>query len=224
VIPQEDFVVKFRYGGEPRDVRELVQPYTYLVDRVYNSLPTGTETEVILAAWDYVCRHVNYPPSAFPDYHKLEAFLRSIGPWTKPLLVYTDYEIWHTPSETLWMGWGDCEDTAILLVSLLRKILPADRVFVAIGLWNTMGHGWPVVYRNGQGYILESTFSEALSSPWEVPEGDPYKPWFAFNDQEVRGDIPGFLQLRGKVKAYDEALKNQQIHRYYRDSSRVLTY
>lgn len=99
------------------------------------------------ALFDFVCRNVDYR--------------RDIG------------EFWLTPSETL-KGYADCEDTSILLTSLLRNFTNAH---VALGSFQGYGHAWCQL--NGE--ILETTYTRAR------PVSDPqdYCPYVCFNDQEV---------------------------------------
>lgn len=101
------------------------------------------------ALFDFVCRNVDYR--------------REIG------------EFWRTPGETL-RGQGDCEDTSILLTSLIRAGGTPD-VYVAVGTYQDYGHAW-CQYR---GEILESTFT------WARPVSDleHYETYCLFNDQEV---------------------------------------
>jgi len=52
-------------------------------------------------------------------------------------------EYWQLPRETLQRGTGDCEDYAILLVSLYRAVgYDADRVYVVLGDTPEGLHGW----------------------------------------------------------------------------------
>lgn len=46
---------------------------------------------------------------------------------------------WGFPAETLALGMGDCDDSAVLLTSLLRNFLPEDRVFATAGLFGRVG-------------------------------------------------------------------------------------
>ncbi|MBA7648104.1 hypothetical protein ES703_55884 [subsurface metagenome] len=92
-------------------------------------------------------------------------------------------EFWQTPSETLARQQGDCEDTSILLTSLLKaRGLPAH---IALGSYQGFGHAW--VELNGQ--ILETTYTQARS----VPDPEDYCPYVLFSDQEVIELWPGAL-------------------------------
>ena len=119
--------------------------------------------------YDFVCRNINYR--------------RDIG------------EFWQTPSETL-KGMGDCEDTSILLTSLIRAgAMPA---YTILGSLQGYGHAWCEV--NGQ--LLETTYTSARP----VPAPQAYCPYVCFNDQEVVEFWPGAL---GEVfeLSRDEATK-----------------
>jgi hypothetical protein len=74
---------------------------------------------------------------------------------------------------------GDCDDKAILLVSLLRNYVPADQVFCAFGTHRngrTEGHMW-VVMENGD----EDRIIEATASSESRVHGD-YETMAIFND------------------------------------------
>ena len=72
-------------------------------------------------------------------------------------------DFWRTPSETLEKQTGvDCDDSAILLCSILRNYLPPDQVYCAFGLWvmggKADGHMFVVTKgEGGEDRILEST-------------------------------------------------------------------
>ncbi|MBA7646788.1 hypothetical protein ES703_54554 [subsurface metagenome] len=108
------------------------------------------------ALYDFVCRNINYR--------------RDIG------------EYWQTPSETL-KGHGDCEDSAILLTSLLRNFANAH---VVLGSYQGLGHAWVA---NGEGKLLEATYTSARP----VSDPEDYCPYVYFNDQEVIELWPGAL-------------------------------
>jgi len=78
-------------------------------------------------------------------------------------------DFWRTPSETLEKRAGvDCDDSAILLTSILRNYIPPDQVYCAFGLWSlggkTDGHMFVVTEgEGGEDRILESTAHPARS-------------------------------------------------------------
>ncbi len=121
------------------------------------------------ALYDFVCRNIDYR--------------RDIG------------EFWQTPSETLARTLGDCEDTSLVLCSLLRNTIDAH---VALGSFQGYGHAWCQL--NGE--ILETTYTSAR------PVSDPqdYFPYCMFNESEVSELWPGAL---GEVfhLSRDEATK-----------------
>ncbi|MBA7705773.1 hypothetical protein ES703_114612 [subsurface metagenome] len=119
------------------------------------------------ALYDFVCREIDYR--------------RDIG------------EFWQTPSETL-RGIGDCEDTSILLTSLLRNFTNAH---VALGSFQGYGHAWCQL--NGE--ILETTYTYARQT---VPRD--YQLMAMFNDIETIELYPGALGEIFELRR-DEATK-----------------
>lgn len=122
------------------------------------------------ALYDWVCQNINYR--------------RDVG------------EFWQTPSETLRRGYGDCEDSANLLTSLLRNF---SNAYTTLGSYQGYGHAWTV---SKEGEILEATYTEAR----HVPDPENYCPYCMFNESEVIELWPGAL---GEVFALrrDEATK-----------------
>ena len=100
------------------------------------------------ALYDFVCRNVDYR--------------RDIG------------EFWQTPGETLARKLGDCEDTSLVLCSLLRNTIDTH---VALGSFQGYGHAWCQL--NGE--ILETTYTSARV----VPDPQDYCPYVYFNDQDI---------------------------------------
>jgi len=107
---------------------------------------------------DFVCRNISYR--------------RDIG------------EFWQLPSETIATGQGDCEDSAILLTSLLKNFTNA---YVVLGSLQGWGHAWGA---SKEGEILETTDARATI----VPDPENYHPYFYFSDQEVIEMWPGALR------------------------------
>lgn len=108
--------------------------------------------------YDFVCRNIDYR--------------RDIG------------EFWQTPSETL-RGIGDCEDSSILLTSLIRAG-GTPNCYVALGSLGGYGHAWCQL----DGLVLETTYTYARP----VPDPQDYKALVAFNDYDVYQAYPGALE------------------------------
>lgn len=106
---------------------------------------------------DFVCRNISYR--------------KDIG------------EFWQFPSETV-EGEGDCEDSAILLTSMLRGFTNA---YVVLGSLQGWGHAWGT---SEEGEILEATYTQAIV----VPDPEAYCPYVLFNDREVIEMWPSALR------------------------------
>lgn len=121
---------------------------------------------------DWVCRNISYTPD--------------IG------------EFWQFPSETLAIRQDDCEEHAILLVSMLRRFTNAHVVLGSIQGW---GHAWGA---SEEGEILEATYTEARA----VPDPENYCPYVLFNDQEVIEMWPGALREVFELRRSEAAKLN----------------
>ncbi len=93
-------------------------------------------------------------------------------------------DFWQLPEETLARKQGDCEDTSILLTSLLRNFANAHTV---LGSYKKLAHAW-VVGQDGR--ILETTYTQAAT----VPDPEDYRPYFLFNEQNAIELWPGALE------------------------------
>ncbi len=148
-----------------------------------------------------------------PDNPDVLAVYAQIGP--DPWALYdfvcenTEYvadfgEYWRFPSETL-RGYGDCEDTSILLTSLIRAG-GTPNCYVALGsLGNSLrnyGHAWCQLGSQ----ILETTFTEARAAPNPAL----YCPYVLFSDQEVIELWHGALEEVFNIRR-NEALKLKLI-------------
>ena len=107
--------------------------------------------------FDFVCRNFSYR--------------RDIG------------EFWQFPQETIALKQGDCEDTSILLTSLLRNF---SNAYAVLGSYKKLSHAW-VTSQDGQ--ILESTYTRARI----VPDREEYRPYFLFNEEVAIELWPGAL-------------------------------
>jgi hypothetical protein len=96
-----------------------------------------------------------------------------------------DGEWWSFPSETLHKLTGDCDDSSLLLLSMLRHFYPSDRVYAVAGTYRGLGHMWVEL----DDEILETTYTYAHA----VPDPQNYHALVKFNDQEVIEMWPGAL-------------------------------
>jgi transglutaminase-like putative cysteine protease len=90
------------------------------------------------------------------------------------------HEYWQYPNETLGKRTGDCEDVAMLMVSMLRAGgYPAEDVFVVLGSDGEVNHAW--VEANGKTYepmagnILQEIYGEYKLANFEA--------YYKFNDE-----------------------------------------
>jgi len=120
--------------------------------------------------YDFVCRNINYR--------------RDIG------------EFFQWPSETL-KGNGDCEDTSILLTSLIRAG-GTPNCYVVLGNLEGYGHSWCQL----DGQLLETTYTSARP----VPNPQDYCPYCIFNESEILELWPGALDDVFSLRR-DEAAK-----------------
>lgn len=171
------YPIQKRYGEETWDIRQFVQPDTPGVVEIAGLLPQN-EPQFIQAAWEWVVNNIAYPPGPFEteDRHYQEAFTG------RARRRHLTYDYWSFPAETLALGMGDCEDSAMLLASILRTRLPESRVYVSVGTFNGYGHAWVTV----DGMTLEATPPpEAPARYVALPEGPPYTAMLRFNDRHV---------------------------------------
>lgn len=131
----DDLLADVRHDHEHHSIRSLVQVDDPEVREVARVLVQATD--FISAAQEFV--------NSFTTYGS------EVG------------DFWRTPSETLEKRTGvDCDDSAILLCSILRNYIPPEQVYCAFGLWamggRTDGHMFVVTEgEGGEDRILEST-------------------------------------------------------------------
>lgn len=144
-----------RGDGQYHSLKDFVQPYDPLVMEIASVLTMSEDP--VETAQDFVHRVIKYRKQ--------------------------NIEFWDYPAETLRRGEGDCDETAILLCSILRNYLSPEDVYVAVGNINGDGHAWVVA--NWE--IIEST----ASSGERVNEAR-YKPEVFFNDRYCYAEPNGF--------------------------------
>ncbi len=92
-------------------------------------------------------------------------------------------EFWQFPSETLVRRQGDCEDSSLLLCSLLENFTDS---YVVLGSYRDYGHAWC----QSDGQLFETTFTSAQP----VPDPEHYSPYILFNQEKVIELWPGALK------------------------------
>jgi hypothetical protein len=109
-------------------------------------------------------------------------------------------EFWLFPTETTKLGQGDCEDGAILIVSILRNLgMPAWRIRVAAGYVQSegkrAGHAWATYCRETDEAWIPLDWCywpEDYTIP--VKENPKYfggdQVWFSFNDENAWSEFP----------------------------------
>lgn len=131
----DDLLADVRHDHEYHSIRSLVQPDDPEVRDIARVLVQAPD--LISAAQEFV--------NSFTTYGS------EVG------------DFWRTPAETLEKRTGvDCDDSAILLCSILRNYISPDQVYCAFGLWamggKTDGHMWVILgSEGGDDRILEST-------------------------------------------------------------------
>jgi len=186
--------LKVRFGSEHLP-SEFVRPDELEVQKVLAHLPSGPENARVFWCWDFVCTSIKYPFDAKgrpTDRHILSAFLTTDIPFLGASYRVTriNEEFWQLPSETIAWGYGDCDDTAILLCSLLRNFIPPERVSVVVGRAGRWEHAWVQV----DDKILETTLTAASLHSHSSSQND-YRPEWRFNDKMISGDV--ILRPRG---------------------------
>jgi len=109
-------------------------------------------------------------------------------------------EFWQFPSETLAQEEGDCEDSSLLLCSLLQN---ATDAYVVLGNYQGYGHAWCQV----GGDILETTYTSARL----VPDPEDYCGYLYFNNRQVIELWPGALQELFQVRRHEATKLNLMV-------------
>ena len=135
-------------------------------------------------------------PDVIAIYRQIGADAWALYDWVCKNIAYRHDigEFWQMPSETIASRQGDCEDSSILLTSLLRTF---SNAYTILGSYGGSGHAW-VSTRGGQ--VLETTYDRA------APVADPgsYRAYCFFNDREVIELWPGALDQVFELRRNEE--------------------
>jgi len=186
-----------RFEGEVYDIREFVNPRTYLVKKLANDLKAPNEELHVWNMFKFVVENIKYPwkagvPEALMLFCDTHALFRH--PFT-PKLSICLLDFWKFPTETLRDGVGDCEDTTFLLASLLRVYkYKAYAVLGYVVIEGVLyGHAWVLYQHPSYDWIILETTLDSLE-PYKDWEGyveveeqikEIYRPEIMFNEEEV---------------------------------------
>lgn len=150
LIEYDDLLASVRNDGRFHSIRSLVQPNDPAVKEV---------ADVFVRAPNFLSAAQDFTDSFTVYRTEVGDFWRTPG---ETLAIFSNY--WEEARRTghVLVPECDCDCKAILLCSILRNYIPADRVFCAVGVWSKFGKGeghmW-VEVSNGKGdsRIIEST-------------------------------------------------------------------
>ena len=157
-------------NNKPYDVRSFISyPSVILKDLIIDIEETDTEDEKVLKVINYVFKNIKYKTD--------------------------EGEYWAYPEDTYYKGFGDCEDHACLVISILRNLgIPAYRLKVCCGfayikhLNQVVGHAYPIFLNSKNEWVsLDTTFYPDLttlpSERMQAKDLEYYQNiWFCFND------------------------------------------
>lgn len=160
-----DILANVRRDGKYHSIRRLVQPDDAEVMAIAAIL--SRSDDFIAACQDFVDSFTTYAMEVGDYWATPEETMAPHCPVcdSGEMTPVDDVnDIWRCSCG--WSGkplrWGDCDDKAILLTSLLRTEIPADKVYCAVGNHvldgRKEGHMWVIVEGRGQGdRIVEAT-------------------------------------------------------------------
>jgi predicted transglutaminase-like cysteine proteinase len=125
------------------------------------------------------------PPSTVIDINKIRLWVYSNIKQASDYDLHGVNDYWQTPTETLALKAGDCEDFSILVVSMLRAYgIPKDQVYVAVGTDGDKDWHAFVLERYSYGAWVE--FDPQNMNDAVLLNGNMPLPWdisYCFNDQ-----------------------------------------
>jgi predicted transglutaminase-like cysteine proteinase len=135
-------------------------------------------------------------PSVVTDINAIRIWVFSNIQQTSDEALHGVNDYWQTPAETLSLKAGDCEDFAMLAVSMLRAYgVPKDQAYVAIGYdGNKDWHAF-VLERYSYGAWVEfdpQNLDDAVLLGGNMAL--PYHISYCFNDENGFNGIPGYPQ------------------------------
>ena len=178
-ITINDQPISATFFGEGKWLTDFVTPGSLEVKELYKKITDGVDEaeDRLLACWAWVANQVKYTK-----------FVRAKIWINGQVSVQDDY--WQLPSQLIStpVKIGNCVNKALLLTSLIRNELPAEKVYCVLGNLNQGGspggHSWVEVALNSHRYIMESTRGDM--KPLVVTEAaDIYEPVIYFNDKMV---------------------------------------
>jgi predicted transglutaminase-like cysteine proteinase len=134
------------------------------------------------------------PSHTVVDINKMWLWVYSNIKQTSDFALHGVSDYWQTPTETLALKAGDCEDFAILMVSLLRAYcVPQDQVYVAVG--DDVNKDWHAFVLERYSYGAWVEFDPEYVDDAVLLDGDtplPYTISYCFNDQSGFNGTPGY--------------------------------
>lgn len=180
-------VVRKRFGDEWVYVTDFIRPNEFMIEQVLRTRGNWTLNDL----WQWVITNIKYPHGSnkILDQHTLYAYHQHNCLFFHSSAVkFSVIDYWSYPSETLRDRIGDCEDSAFLLVSMVRKALPDISIYATVGTFDGYGHVWASVKKGNDWQVLDTTLKHIPAvipfESWGGPSRN-YIPIFRFNEKEV---------------------------------------
>jgi predicted transglutaminase-like cysteine proteinase len=138
--------------------------------------------------------NTNGIPASIADFNRVAVWIYCNISQTSDTELHGVDDYWQTSAETLALKAGDCEDFAILTVSLLRAYgVPSDKVYAAVGRdQNNNWHSFIVeryLYGKWTEFDAETLFDPV---PLDNTTGLLYTVDYCFNDSNGFDGLPGY--------------------------------